>query len=203
MRCSLVFTGDVDGPTSGFGERLLQAVEPLLQRIDAWKPGHLVAATYFDRYLKSPLTVPLALDFISAARSALSGGDPIQVELVSEPYRADGRYSDGQPWKITHDWRDDKVREAVVHALGDRLGLDLRLSLRRDQHARQIELLFNTGMRAVLVFDQGFGSWSLPSGISVRFDFNGDPVDQAIKLLNANVLLHGPTQPSYIVAHRR
>lgn len=199
----LQFTNDVDGPTLGFGERLLQAVKPLLQRVDAWKSGQLVAVTYFDRYLKSPLTLRLAVDFIGAVRDALSGDDPVRVELVSEPYRADARHGDRQPWTITHDWLDDSIRESVVHSLGQNLELDLRLSLRRDQHARHIELVFANGTKALLVFDQGFGSWRPPSGIRVRFDFDGDPPDQATRLLSANLLVHGPVHPSYIVAHRK
>lgn len=198
----LRFTNEFDGPLLGFGERLLHALQPQLARIGAWKPGELTTVRYFDRYLKSPLTMRLALDFVAAMQRSLATSS-IEVELVSEPFRADPRYENGSPWQVKHDWRDDAVRGDVAATMGAALQLELTLQLRRDQHARQFELLFSDGTSAVLVLDQGFGSWLPPTEIPVSFDFTASASDQAHKLLKANLLVHRPDHPSYLVAHRK
>ncbi|MFC7537173.1 DEAD/DEAH box helicase [Sphingomonas sp. GCM10030256] len=193
------FTNDVDGPALGFGERMVAAVEPLLRRVGAWKPGQLIAINYYDRYLKSPMTVRLAVDFIGAAARALANGEPIQVGLVSEPYRPDPRRT-GSPWQAVHDWQDDRVRIAVAAALGEMCGVDASLALRRDRHAREMELSFAGGGTVTLVLDQGFGCWRGPQGISLPFDFGRSPEEQASRLRSLNPLLIGPEEASYVVA---
>ncbi|MBX9745672.1 MAG: hypothetical protein K2X34_02140 [Hyphomonadaceae bacterium] len=63
-------------------------------------------------------------------------------------------------------------------------------------------LTFKNSTSVTLVFDQGFGCWSGPKGIPLRFDFDADSQDQAAKLIALNAMVHGPDDPSHIVAHR-
>lgn len=180
---------------------MLAAAEPLLRRVGAWKPGQLVAINYYDRYLKSPMTVRLVVDFIGAAARSLANGEPIQVGLVSEPYRPDPRRT-GLPWQAVHDWQDDAVRVAVAAVLGEMSGVDVSFELRRDRHAREMELSFAGGDTVTLVLDQGFGCWRGPHGISLPFDFARASEEQASRLRRLKPLLAGPEEASYVVAFR-
>lgn len=197
----LSFTAEADGPLLGFGDRLLGQVQPLLERIGGWRPGRLAEVSYYDRYLKSPLSVRLALEFLASLARPGRNGDRIPVKLVSEPYRSDPRFADKGPWQVHHDWRSDDHRAGVTEEIAARLGLDATVELKRDRHARQLNLVFDDGSISTLLLDQGFGSWSAPAGIAVRFDFSASREEQATKLQKLNLILEGPRDPSYIVAH--
>jgi hypothetical protein len=103
---------------------------------------------------------------------------------------------------LSHDWRSDDDRAEATEALAAKLGLKGSLTLKRDRHAREMVLTFDDSTSVTLVFDQGFGSWSGPKGVPLRFDFDADAQDQAGKLLALNAMVQGPDDPSYIVAHR-
>jgi hypothetical protein len=196
------FTKACDGSLSNFGARLLELVEPLLQRVGGWRPGHLLRVEYYDRYLKCPLSVRLACECIAALAKALGSTQQTQMKLVSEPWRSDLRYDDKRPWQVNHDWRSDDDRSDVTKAIATKLGLEGALTLKRDRHAREMVLTFDDTTSVTLVFDQGFGCWSAPRGIPLRYDFDARPEEQAAKLMALNAIVHGPDDPSYIVVHR-
>lgn len=196
------FTKACDGSLSSFGTHLLEMMKPLLQRVGGWRPGHLVKVEYFDRYLKCPLSVRLACECVAALAKAIGSAEQTQMFLVSEPWRSDPRYDDKRPWQVSHDWRSDDDRAEVTEAVAAGLGLRGSLTLKRDRHAREMVLTFDNSRSVTLVFDQGFGCWSGPKGIPLRFDFDADPKNQAAKLIALNAVVQGPGDPSYIVAHR-
>lgn len=196
------FTKECDGTLSAFGANMLKLVKPLLQRVGGWRPGQLTKVEYFDRYLKSPLTVRLACEFIASLSNALGSTTQTQIFLVSEPWRSDSRFEDRPPWQANHDWRSDADRTEVTKLITAKLGLRGALTLRRDRHARVMILTFDDKTSVTLVFDQGFGSWSNPKSTILRFDFNLNPQDQATKLMALNTVVQGPNDPSYIVVHR-
>jgi DEAD/DEAH box helicase domain-containing protein len=196
------FTKECNGPLTDFGGRLLELVRPSLQRVGGWRPGHLVKVEYFDRYLKSPLSVRLACECIAALSKAIGKGETLEASLVSQSWRPHSRYDDRKPWQVSHDWRSDAVRSEAIAAIAALLGLNVSLTLKRDRHAREMILTFDDSTPVTLVFDQGFGGWSGPKGIPLRFDFDANAKDQAINLMTLNAILHGPEVPSYIVVHR-
>jgi hypothetical protein len=181
---------------------MLELVKPLLQRVGGWRPGHLVMVEYFDRYLKCPLSIRLACECIAALSKAIGSAEQTQMSLVSEPWRSNPRFGDRRPWQVSHDWRSDDDRAEVTEVLAAGLGLRGVLTLKRDRHARAMILTFDDSMPVTLVFDQGFGSWSGPKGIPLRFNFDADAQDQAAQLMVLNAMVEGPDDPSYIVAHR-
>lgn len=196
------FTIECNGPTLGFGVRLLELMKPLLQRVGGWRPGHLVAVEYFDRYLKNPLTVRLACEFVGAITTSIGAAGRIRVSLVSEPWRSDPRYDDRRPWQASHDWRSDDDRAETAEAVLARVGLTGSMTLKRDRHAREMVLSFDDSTAVTIVFDQGFGCWTGPRGIPLRFDFGLSAQEQALKLMALNAMIEGPDSPSYIVVHR-
>ena len=196
------FTRECDGPLSSFGAHLLELVKPLLQRVGGWRPGRLVRVEYFDRYLKCPLSVRLACECIAALAKAIGSAEQTQMFLVSEPWRSNPRFDDKRPWQVSHDWRSDDDRTEVTEAVATKLGLKGSLTLKRDRHAREMVLTFDDSTLVTLVFDQGFGCWTGPKGIPLRFDFDADSQDQAAKLIAFNAKVQGPDDPSYIVAHQ-
>lgn len=103
---------------------------------------------------------------------------------------------------MIHDWRSDDDRAEVTEAVAAGLGLKGSLILKRDRHTREMVLNFDDSMSVTLVFDQGFGCWSGPKDLPLRFDFDADPRNQAAKLIALDAMVQGPNEPSYIVAHR-
>lgn len=196
------FTKECDGPISDFGCQLLQLVQPLLQRVGGWRPGQLMMVKYADRYLKSPFNVRLACEFIAALSKAIGSNGQTQVSFVSEPWRSDPRYDDRRPWQVNHDWRSDHDRTEVTNAAAAKLGMNSSLNLKRDKHAREMILTFDDSTTVTLVFDQGFGCWSVPKGKPERFDFDKNAKDQTTRLMVFNTQVKGPNDPSYIVAYR-
>lgn len=198
------FTKECDGTLSAFGANMLKLVKPLLQRVGGWRPGQLIKVEYFDRYLKSPLTVRLACECIAALSNAIGSTTQTQTQvfLVSEPWRSDSRYEDRQPWQVRHDWQSDNDRIMATEAIAAKLGLKGSLTLRRDRHAREMILTFDDFKSVTLVFDQGFGSWSGPKGIPLRFDFGVKAQEQATKLMELKAMIQGPDDLSYIVVHK-
>lgn len=196
------FTKECDGSLSSFGVRVLELVRPLLQRVGGWRPGQLTMVEYFDRYLKSPLSVRLACECIAALSKAIGSAEPTKVSLVNEPWRSNPRFDDKRPWQVSHDWRSDDDRIEASKATAARLGLQGSLTLKRARHAREMVLTFDDLTSVTLVFDQGFGSWSGQKGIPLRFDFDANAQDQAAKLMALSATVQGPHDPSYIVAHR-
>ena len=196
------FTNECDGLLSGFGDRLLDFVKPSLQKVGGWRPGGLVSVEYSDRYLKSPLSVRLACEFIGALVRALGDIGRVHVSLVSEPLRPDSRFDDRAPWQAFHDWRSDEIRMQVVEKITSKIGFHTSLTLRREKHAREMVLAFDDASSLTLVFDQGFGSWVAPKGVRLRFNFDEDSQKQAMELVSFNAVVNGPDFPSYIVVYR-
>jgi hypothetical protein len=197
----LSFTSECDGPLLGFGDRAVAMITPLLEKLGAWRPDQLVRIEYYDRYLKSPLAVRLACEFLASLSRTLGKGDVLPVRLVSVPWQPDARFDDTSPWQVFHDWRADADRAAVVKSLAAQMGLDATLELRKDRHAREMKLAFADGSGVCLVFDQGFGSWRGPKDIKLRFDFAAPPETQSAHLQSLNALIEGPADPAYVVAH--
>lgn len=196
------FTNECNGTLSSFGASMVELVKPLLQCVGGWRLGHLIKVEYFDRYLKCPLSVRLACECIAALSNAIGSAEQTQMLLVSEPWRSDPRFDDKRPWQVSHDWRSDNDRKEAAELIAAKLGLKGDFTLKRDRHAREMVLTFDDSTSVTLVFDQGFGSWSGPNNIPLRFDFDANAQDQASKLMALNAIVRGPDSPSYIVAHR-
>jgi hypothetical protein len=171
-----------------FGDWITKIVREELEPLGLWKPGQLKAVSYSDRYIRSPLTVALALRSIRSLRSALGDKESSAATRIST-------FPLPQPSARTHyyiyqDWQRPDDREQVIRRLAESWGLDLDFDEACNLHARELRLLYRDGTGARLYFDQGFGFWRTGKE---RFDFGAAPSRQALALENASVLVAGPS----------
>jgi hypothetical protein len=107
----------------------------------------------------------------------------------------------GDPWQISHDWRDGDQQRRVLESLGRMRGLKVQVNYADVPHGRYLELIFATGQSAIIVLDQGFGAWAPPRTVVVRHDFFSDIDSETMRLATVNSLLErrGPGK-TYVVA---
>jgi superfamily II DNA or RNA helicase len=183
-------------PLRLFGDWITKIIQTELEPLGLWKPGELSGITYSDRYLRSPLTVALALRSIRSIRDALNGkGSGLPVRISTLPLPA--TYARAN-YYIYQDWQRPDDREQVIRRLAETWNLDLKFDEACSRHARELHLQFTRGTGARLYFDQGFGFWRTGKE---RFDFGASPSRQALAIEHASVLVAGPAS-TYIAIEK-
>lgn len=174
-----------------FGLRLIQDyLKPKLSEIGRWLPGELQSVRYSDRYLRSPMSVMLALDTISAFGKALGNGGPIDCEIITRPLnKGDWRRTPSRLWD---DWNSEHDRATVAQncALSKSVALDWNIA--EPPHRREMTLSFVNGQTCQIFFDQGFGYWTAER--HTKFDFTMNAVSQAARLTQESVAVIGNGQ---------
>lgn len=179
-------SNQLDCPIDFFGDRFAKLVKKNLQKLNTWKPGDLKAIRYSDRYLRSPLSIRLALSAFSALRDALAGkGAAIPLTIDSVLLRPDyGRH----PYLIGHDWQNEDVRKDVVVGLAKKMGFDVEFNVGGAMHARELTLEY-AALQVRLRLDQGFGHWRATR--SAKFEFGTSPAHQVRALLDSRLFVSG------------
>lgn len=181
---------ELEGPPRAmrlFGDWFAKELAHLLGQTGLWLPGMLQSIHYSDRYLRSPLSVALALRSMAGLAKAL-GDKKVATPLTLNTAPLDLQKA-AMPGFIHQDWLRSADRRAVVEQLAHQWGLDCTFTDNGAGHAREINLLYSNG-RAVRVFlDQGFGFWKAAG--QERFDFNASPSQQVRKLDATAVVVRG------------
>lgn len=185
----LSLTGELDGPSRGFGERawrlLAERVPTLAERLLGDMP--LESVRYEDRYLRSPLAVVLLYRFLDGLGRYAGGiaGETVVEVHTTRLDRTDPR----QPRLLFHDWRDALERRQVVEAWYRQRWPGIswdEAPVRERAHARRLSLRWADGEHWSIRLDQGFGYWAVRSGTRAGFPFASDPAAQAGALAAAD-----------------
>ena len=161
----LEITHELDGPGAGFGQRFWAAVigkggETLLPN-----DRSVVAITYGDRYLVTPISCALLVDVVSALKAIYEPLDrwsepAVTVDTMDiEPSvrRSQNLWSSNWPSTML---RNEALREAFAYCgLTCRVGSGSRQQIR---HCRELRIRFESGPDLVVWFDSGLGYWSIP-----------------------------------------
>ena len=165
-----------------FGKLIADELKPL----GLWHPGELISLTYSDRYLRSPLTVGLAMRSLAALRKLLVD-DARKIPLVVTTAPLDvGRGL--SPNMLHHDWQRADDRRDVVIRLAQASGFAPEFQVTAVQHARMLAITYRTASARVYL-DQGFGYWHTGGG--VRFDFSINTKQQAANLEKVGAFVQG------------
>ena len=171
-----------------FATQLRGKLEPLA----LWRRGKLASLSYSDRYLRSPLTLALALHACAGLRTALApSGARIPLRLVSAPPSA---ALAGQPYFLFHDWPRAADRDAVATRLAQMFGFTVALA-NDAPHWRELCLRYRDGAVAHLFLDRGFGYWQSRRD---KFDFTASAEQQAQRLRTLDTKIAG-VGATYIV----
>lgn len=185
---------DLDSDLSRFGKTAAQTLQTLLTSAGAPVDQPIVELSYSDRYLNSPLVARLALDtFKELARPA--PGEPVAVTLHLRPVKP----SDRSMRSLSDDWKRANDRLEVMSLYGRRTGLSVTSREGAPRHGRVLLITYANGVKASVLFDQGFGAWGAVGG-QASFDFHASVAHQVNALAMANLTLKSRPGGTYLVA---
>lgn len=191
----LLVGAQLDGPIESFGQRLwdllTSGMPALKQRLSS---GQVVAVTYSDRYVQSPLAARLVIESIRTLISDpgwATRGATARIVSSSRPPQPGPL-----PWQYGDDWRHSlQKKQAIEEALRNVCpnGVFELRERREMRHLRELTLVWTDGSSWHARFDQGFGF--LGTTQATRFPFDRIASEQAKALLSerTGVKAVGPT----------
>lgn len=189
---------ELDCDLATFGARASKIIVELLMKCGSWPKASIVQAVYRDSYVSSPLVARLLIDTMKQIFSQSGAAEAALVIETRSPRPKDAR---GNPWQVWHDWRDAADQKAVVELFGKQRGLRVSLLQKEVPHGRYLDINFADGTAATIVLDQGFGAWTPPRQITVRYDFATDATSQVRRLATLNAILRRRrADKTYLVA---
>lgn len=202
----LQISNELDGKTSGFGERLVDHIESTTGKSLVQGSGEILEVVYHDRYLNAPLPVALLLDFLSAIKRAYPDRWNVYntvIGLAPFPEETDTFRRPSMPF---NNWPTVSSRDAAITEGFDYCGMacELKTMAKSDTlHARLLELKTSDGHITRIWLDQGFSYWRLPAISSQnryvsRFPFDSDDKQQGQSLAEMNIVIEGQSFPTYL-----
>ncbi len=189
------FHHELDCKLDDFGAKFWQFIgkscPELSNKINDGVP--ITKITFNDRFLKSPITVRLLGEIVT---DLVKVGDTENAELHVSANRLS---KDRTPSRVFDDWTDDKDREQVFKTMLEQgyLGPSWNGAIhffagdaRTVEHARELELHFNDGTIAYVLFDYGLGYWRVDG--SGYFNFTDGYDRQADQLANISIKTKAP-----------
>jgi len=160
---------ELDGDLQGFGKRFWKTIlsehkgmSPILEDVKT----DVLSIQYNDRYLFTPVSIALLLEIIAGLREIVGqarwDNPNIKVTTTQSRGGAESRAVN----TVYADWKDSNVRDAVMKASFEYLGLDVQLLVQDKfavQHGRLLTVEFSTGKHLTIRLDQGVGYWRVSS----------------------------------------
>ncbi|MEJ2045001.1 MAG: DUF1998 domain-containing protein [Reinekea sp.] len=168
---------ELNGKLTGFGSRL---VKELCQHSSALKALLETQAvrdiSYSDRYLKSPEVVLMLAEFLGELVSSPETKISVSTHYVDKETK-------WSPSQLRNNWRWEQDFEQVAQLwiqLVSKGQVDFNLHYNPHElpHFRVMNIEFESGEKAEITFDQGFGHWSIDG----RFGFNHSIEEQVKEL---------------------
>ena len=192
-------TTELNGPHRQFGQRAWQQVcdqvPALQQRLVGDQP--LAELHYSDRYLRSPLTVLLLKELLSAL-AKYPGGlvASTRLSIVTSQLQ---RNNTLEPKLLHHDWQEATDRQQVFEKILDGLGQFALNEARYDQvsHARELRLTWLDGLIWTLRLDQGVGYWRTYNQEFFPFDRTVTHQVERLRSCDIDIKAGYPSQPTY------
>ena len=172
---------ECNGPLLKFSEKLW---EQLINNHKALEEhflnDELLSINYSDKYLLSPWSVMLLVELVEGIKKQLHTWNKPKIVINTGMKREFG--SKGR--NILSDWSNDQLRLDVITAYFDAIDESCSVTIPRElPHARLLELIWQTGKKTIIRFDQGVGYWSIANKVPWFDDSIKDPSEQAEKLI--------------------
>jgi DEAD/DEAH box helicase domain-containing protein len=210
----IVLHHQVDGPLQGFGTRLWQIISDehheTLQQVQN-SSADVVAITYSDRYLFTPLSIALLVDLVSRLKAIVGQArwDDPELTITTTAVRSGGESRVFN--RVFADWPDLSVRNAVARGAFEYLGIRTTVLVPNKfsvQHGRVLEVRFSDGKTLSVRLDQGVSYWRVPvlSGARqppVGFDFTKSAKDQIRDVVEMRVAVEGGALPTELFVKLR
>ncbi len=174
----------IDGPVKGFGQRfwghLLEQHQASRQLLSDPRNA-MVSISYSDRYLYTPLTVVLLAELFLGLRAVVDSScwpkQPISI-ITGNKYIA-GHHNYNSSCRIWDDWPDSSTRDQVIKQMFQDVEVKASVAVKDVKylkHQRQLEVLFNSGAKFLLILDKGVSYWKCSK--YTPFDFSAKPLKQ-------------------------
>lgn len=159
----MFLSNHLNGALNGFGQRFTEILKDKDTRLaNLLNNDRLVSLNYSDRYLQSPSSMLMLGEVISA----LANGE-CHVSILTS--YEDKKKQEGKKVRngkfISHNWVNEEHYKTIFNAwiveMGGTGAQVVYEEKRNVPHRRCIDLLFNSGMKAQITLDQGFGYWRL------------------------------------------
>ena len=179
----IVLHRELDGDLQGFGRRLwktIAAEHRTAGLVLADDKTDVISVHYIDRYLFTPVSIALLLEVVAGLREVVGSARWDNPDIVVTTTRTRSSAEIRAVNTVYADWLDSEVRDAVMKASFDYLGIDAKLAVQDRfvvQHGRVLDVAFSGGTHLTVRFDQGVGYWRVMSPaqsvkkFSTRFDF--------------------------------
>jgi hypothetical protein len=184
---------EFNGTLSSFGEKFWKYIcEKNTELNEAIKNERISEINYSDRYLQSPESVLLLSEILASAN--FNGVDSIIIETLF-------RDIDRKSFVISHNWPSlgdfEKIFETwITHRTKLIPSIIIEHELRDTPHRRLLSLKFESGKKADIYLDQGFGYWRLNCKKGThRYSFEANlerqKIDMSHSFKNAEVINGG------------
>lgn len=203
--------GELDGPGQGFGTRFWAAVSPSDLPNGLPVDRSIVAVSYEDRYLVTPLSCALLVELISALKVRFEsidrwGNPEIKVSSMYIDDTRQGRHRD--QW--TSDWPSTGLRDAALQSALEYSGLKASVTskAKRDLiHGRRLVIHFDRGPDCTLWMDQGLSYWTVSRQqartSAIVFSVADDAAALGERLAEVKIGVEGHGLPTQIFLSRR
>ncbi|MDI6749483.1 MAG: DEAD/DEAH box helicase [Rhodocyclaceae bacterium] len=204
----VVIHHQLDGSLQGFGKRLwtfLADSHPATKLLLENQIDDVVAVTYRDRYLFTPLSVALLADLVAGLRKLVgqSRWAVSAIYIVTTNRRPAGENTSRN--RIWSDWTDSALRDQALKATFSYLGIDAEVEIAdisTTGHSRILELEWSSGKKHTLRLDQGVSYWRASNANSRQetyFDTSDNNFDEIGKhLAEISIRIEGSALPTQI-----
>lgn len=206
--CEVEIHHELDGHLQGFGTRfwtLLAESHLATQLRLADQKDDVVAVTYRDRYLFTPLSVALLADLVAGLRELV--GQPrwaaSAIHVVTTNRRPTGEnFSRNSIWS---DWTDSALRDQALEATFGYLGIAVNVEttdISSTGHSRTLDVDWSSGKKHFLRLDQGVSYWRAAHANSRNAKYfdtsNADFSEIGRHLAELSIRVEGSTLPTHV-----
>ncbi|AML52819.1 DUF1998 domain-containing protein [Falsihalocynthiibacter arcticus] len=173
------FHSELDGRIEDFGLKFWKKIRSL--RPQTFADGVTVLKLeYADRYVKSPLSLALAISVVKSAPN-MTATTTVSISTTRLENRDYGR-------SIWDNWPDNRSREQVIREIDS--SIKLNISEPRDcPHERRLIVELSNGSMLKVRLDQGFGAWAAERE-SAPYSFEFAPTRQAVSMMKSSVKVY-------------
>ena len=180
----MVFRGELDGPVNDLGTKFwssLRNASPTLNELMA--TGKPTSIEYFDRYLRSPLTVRILFELLKSLWDSSQDSSKINLKIATTLGDDRGMLSR----QIHHNWTDLSHQQYVLRSVfASQCLVNVSSSARVSDvsHARRLQIEWPAAS-VQIIFDQGVGFLKTKS--YKNFDFELNPQMQSSRLIKESL----------------
>lgn len=200
----VMITTEINGNLADFGSKFWTLVQQEASGVlDHFADEEIIALTYSDRYLATPLSTIQFAQLIKAMPFKPASDCSLNLHVLASEPKAIQYYTR----QIDKNWypKEDETRESFIEEIFKDVVDECSVTFyghRKDMgHARNLKLTFSKGSQLVFRFDQGMGYWYNDIKPEPIFPF-ADTLTNQLQWVKSNItklrVRNGQQEPTYI-----